>query len=60
MRTMSDSINQWYAENIDRFPELMEGECPYCGVHPMMIDYEESDELECYHCGEVVKEDDQE
>lgn len=44
------SINEWYGENIGRFPDLVEGECSHCGIHKMIIDYEDGG-TECYHCG---------
>jgi len=43
------NVSQWYAENINKFPDLVEGECSNCGTHAMMID--RVDCLECYHCG---------
>lgn len=45
------NVNKWYTKNIDRFPDLVEGRCPDCGNHPMMID--RGDYLECYHCGGI-------
>jgi len=50
------NVAEWYAENIERFPELVEGECPNCGVHPMMMNLD--DVLECYHCGDEGGDDD--
>jgi ribosomal protein S27AE len=50
---MSDvefDVGQWYAENLDKFPDLVSGECEHCGPTEMIVEHDDGTH-ECYFCG---------
>jgi len=47
-------VAEWYSENIDRFPDLVSGECEYCGETEMIVRYD-SGHTSCYFCGDTAE-----
>jgi hypothetical protein len=44
------SIGTWYAEHMHLFPDLVSGECEYCGPTEMIVEYDDGSHS-CYFCG---------